>query len=95
MDAKRQLEAQVVLQQKTKELLSAAELELNTLRLQLGSSEARRPLSSPSTPTVRGEHQPKCVSSLVTTWNLSTQTEECMNLNVKYYPIKSNHIKMK
>uniref|UniRef100_A0A8C4ITP2 Nucleoprotein TPR n=1 Tax=Dicentrarchus labrax TaxID=13489 RepID=A0A8C4ITP2_DICLA len=38
MDAKRQLESQVALQQKTKELLNAAELELNTLRLQQGSS---------------------------------------------------------
>uniref|UniRef100_A0A8C4IRQ9 Nucleoprotein TPR n=1 Tax=Dicentrarchus labrax TaxID=13489 RepID=A0A8C4IRQ9_DICLA len=45
MDAKRQLESQVALQQKTKELLNAAELELNTLRLQQGSSEARHTLS--------------------------------------------------
>uniref|UniRef100_A0A671WMD6 Nucleoprotein TPR n=1 Tax=Sparus aurata TaxID=8175 RepID=A0A671WMD6_SPAAU len=45
MDAKRQLETQVALQQKTKELLNTAELELNTLRLQQGSSEARHPLS--------------------------------------------------
>uniref|UniRef100_A0A4W6CZ19 Nucleoprotein TPR n=1 Tax=Lates calcarifer TaxID=8187 RepID=A0A4W6CZ19_LATCA len=41
MDAKRQLETQVALHQKTKELLNAAELELNTLRVQQGSSEAR------------------------------------------------------
>ncbi|XP_073332278.1 translocated promoter region b, nuclear basket protein isoform X2 [Pagrus major] len=54
MDAKRQLETQVALQQKTKELLNTAELELNTLRLQQGSSEARHPLSSPSTPILRG-----------------------------------------
>ncbi|XP_076580410.1 translocated promoter region b, nuclear basket protein [Chaetodon auriga] len=54
MDAKRQLETQVALQQKTKELLNAAELELNTLRLQQGSSEARHTLSSPSTPIIRG-----------------------------------------
>uniref|UniRef100_A0A8C4IXE1 Nucleoprotein TPR n=1 Tax=Dicentrarchus labrax TaxID=13489 RepID=A0A8C4IXE1_DICLA len=54
MDAKRQLESQVALQQKTKELLNAAELELNTLRLQQGSSEARHTLSSPSTPIIRG-----------------------------------------
>uniref|UniRef100_A0A4W6CZ31 Nucleoprotein TPR n=1 Tax=Lates calcarifer TaxID=8187 RepID=A0A4W6CZ31_LATCA len=38
MDAKRQLETQVALHQKTKELLNAAELELNTLRVQQGSS---------------------------------------------------------
>ncbi|XP_070816529.1 translocated promoter region b, nuclear basket protein isoform X2 [Chaetodon trifascialis] len=54
MDAKRQLETQVALQQKTKEMLNAAELELNTLRLQQGSSEARHTLSSPSTPIIRG-----------------------------------------
>lgn len=57
MDAKRQLETQVVLQQKTKELLNAAELELNTLRLQQGSSESRHVLSSPSTSTIRGWHE--------------------------------------
>ncbi|XP_029285243.1 translocated promoter region b, nuclear basket protein [Cottoperca gobio] len=50
---KRQLELQVPLHQKTKEMLNAAELELNTLRLQLGSSEARHNLSSPSTPIIR------------------------------------------
>ncbi|KAI3368578.1 hypothetical protein L3Q82_025589, partial [Scortum barcoo] len=54
MEAKRQLETQVALHQKTKELLSTAELELNTLRLQQGSGEARHPLSSPSTPIIRG-----------------------------------------
>uniref|UniRef100_A0A8C5I357 Nucleoprotein TPR n=1 Tax=Gouania willdenowi TaxID=441366 RepID=A0A8C5I357_GOUWI len=41
MDTKRQLEAQVVLQQKTKELLTAAEMELSTLRAQQGSAEMR------------------------------------------------------
>lgn len=51
MDAKRQLETQGALQQKTKELLNAAELELNTLRLQQGSSE---PHHTPSTPIIRG-----------------------------------------
>lgn len=54
MEAKRQLETQVALYQKTKELLNAADLELNTLRLQQGSSEARHSLSSPSTPIIRG-----------------------------------------
>lgn len=54
MDAKRQLETQVALQQKTKELLTAAELELNTLRQQ-GSSEPRH--ISPSTPIFRGRCQ--------------------------------------
>ncbi len=54
MEAKRQLETQVTLHQKTKEVLNAAELELNTLRLQQGSSEARHSLSSPSTPIIRG-----------------------------------------
>ncbi|XP_068174893.1 translocated promoter region b, nuclear basket protein isoform X2 [Antennarius striatus] len=54
MDAKRQLEAQVALQQKTRELLSAAELELSNLRQRQGSSEARHTLGSPSTPVIRG-----------------------------------------
>ncbi|XP_029003449.1 translocated promoter region b, nuclear basket protein isoform X2 [Betta splendens] len=49
MEAKRQLETQVTLHQRTKELLNSAELELNTLRLQQGNSEARHILSSPST----------------------------------------------
>uniref|UniRef100_A0A8C9ZW75 Nucleoprotein TPR n=1 Tax=Sander lucioperca TaxID=283035 RepID=A0A8C9ZW75_SANLU len=48
LEAKRQLELQLPLHQKTKELLNAAELELNTLRLQLGSSEPRHTLSSPT-----------------------------------------------
>ncbi|KAM4574038.1 translocated promoter region b, nuclear basket protein isoform 1-T1 [Fundulus diaphanus] len=54
MEVKRQLETQVALHQKTKELLSAAELELNTLRMQQGRTEARHTLSSPSTPIIRG-----------------------------------------
>ncbi|XP_047443060.1 translocated promoter region b, nuclear basket protein [Mugil cephalus] len=54
MDAKRQLDTQVALHQKTKELLNAAELELQTLRVQQGSAEARHLLSSPSTPIIRG-----------------------------------------
>ncbi|MED6275380.1 hypothetical protein CHARACLAT_025992, partial [Characodon lateralis] len=54
MDVKRQLETQVALHHKTKELLNAAELELNTLRMQQGRSEARPTLSSPSTPIIRG-----------------------------------------
>ncbi|XP_035032393.2 translocated promoter region b, nuclear basket protein isoform X4 [Hippoglossus stenolepis] len=54
METKRQVETQVALYQKTKELLSAAELELNSLRLQQGSSEAHHTLSCPSTPTTRG-----------------------------------------
>uniref|UniRef100_A0AAQ5ZWS4 Nucleoprotein TPR n=2 Tax=Amphiprion ocellaris TaxID=80972 RepID=A0AAQ5ZWS4_AMPOC len=54
MDTKRQFETQVTLQQKTKELLNAAELELNSLRGQQGSFEARHNLSSPSTPIIRG-----------------------------------------
>uniref|UniRef100_A0A672ZI65 Nucleoprotein TPR n=1 Tax=Sphaeramia orbicularis TaxID=375764 RepID=A0A672ZI65_9TELE len=41
METKRQLESQVTLYQKTKELLNAAELELNTLRLHQGSGEGR------------------------------------------------------
>uniref|UniRef100_A0A8C5I1V1 Nucleoprotein TPR n=1 Tax=Gouania willdenowi TaxID=441366 RepID=A0A8C5I1V1_GOUWI len=59
MDTKRQLEAQVVLQQKTKELLTAAEMELSTLRAQQGSAEMRHGLSSPSIPIIRGWY--KCV----------------------------------
>uniref|UniRef100_A0A8C9ZWD0 Nucleoprotein TPR n=1 Tax=Sander lucioperca TaxID=283035 RepID=A0A8C9ZWD0_SANLU len=54
LEAKRQLELQLPLHQKTKELLNAAELELNTLRLQLGSSEPRHTLSSPTMPIIRG-----------------------------------------
>ncbi|XP_069377798.1 translocated promoter region b, nuclear basket protein isoform X6 [Paralichthys olivaceus] len=54
METKRQVEMQVALYQKTKDQLNAAELELNTLRLQQGSSEAHHTLSSPSTPTTRG-----------------------------------------
>uniref|UniRef100_A0A3B5R9C9 Nucleoprotein TPR n=1 Tax=Xiphophorus maculatus TaxID=8083 RepID=A0A3B5R9C9_XIPMA len=50
IDVKRQLETQVALHQKTKELLNAAELELNTLRMQQGRTEARHTLGSPSTP---------------------------------------------
>uniref|UniRef100_A0A8D3DUI0 Nucleoprotein TPR n=1 Tax=Scophthalmus maximus TaxID=52904 RepID=A0A8D3DUI0_SCOMX len=53
MEAKRQMETQAASQQKTKELLNAAELELNTLRLQQGGSEARHILSSPSTQNIR------------------------------------------
>lgn len=56
MDAKRQLETQVALHQKTKEQLNAAESELNTLRMQQGSIEGRHILSSPSTPIGRGRH---------------------------------------
>lgn len=56
MDAKRQLETQVALHQKTKEQLHAAESELNTLRMQQGSIEGRHILSSPSTPIGRGRH---------------------------------------
>lgn len=56
MDAKRQLETQVTLHQKTKEQLNAAESELNTLRMQQGSIEGRHILSAPSTPIGRGRH---------------------------------------
>lgn len=54
MEAKRQLETQVALHQKTKELLNVAQLEVNALRLQLGSSNTRLALGSPPTPTIRG-----------------------------------------
>ncbi|XP_026179071.1 translocated promoter region b, nuclear basket protein isoform X2 [Mastacembelus armatus] len=54
MEAKRQLETQSSLHQKTKELLNTAELELNTLRLQQGSSEEHHTLSFPSTSSIRG-----------------------------------------
>lgn len=57
MEAKRQLETQVALHQKTKELLNAAEMELNTHRLQQGSGEARHTLSSPSMSSIRGWHK--------------------------------------
>uniref|UniRef100_A0A7N8WYJ0 Nucleoprotein TPR n=1 Tax=Mastacembelus armatus TaxID=205130 RepID=A0A7N8WYJ0_9TELE len=54
LTAKRQLETQSSLHQKTKELLNTAELELNTLRLQQGSSEEHHTLSFPSTSSIRG-----------------------------------------
>uniref|UniRef100_A0A672ZES4 Nucleoprotein TPR n=1 Tax=Sphaeramia orbicularis TaxID=375764 RepID=A0A672ZES4_9TELE len=57
METKRQLESQVTLYQKTKELLNAAELELNTLRLHQGSGEGRHSLSLPSVPTIREDMQ--------------------------------------
>uniref|UniRef100_A0A8D3BGW3 Nucleoprotein TPR n=1 Tax=Scophthalmus maximus TaxID=52904 RepID=A0A8D3BGW3_SCOMX len=59
LTTKRQMETQAASQQKTKELLNAAELELNTLRLQQGGSEARHILSSPSTQNIRGWAQTK------------------------------------
>lgn len=51
------LEKQGLIHQTTKELLNAAELELNTLKLQLGSGEERHALSSPTTPIIRGWHE--------------------------------------
>lgn len=56
MDLKRQLETQVALHQKTKELLNAAEVELNNLRLHQGGIAGRHTPSSPSTPIIRGKH---------------------------------------
>ncbi|XP_077439569.1 translocated promoter region b, nuclear basket protein isoform X2 [Vanacampus margaritifer] len=53
MEVKRQLETQVALHQKTKDLLNVAEAELDSLRLQQGSSEQRHILGSPSTPKTR------------------------------------------
>ncbi|CAB1324105.1 unnamed protein product [Coregonus sp. 'balchen'] len=51
MDAKRQLETQIALLQKTRDQLSAAQLEVSSLRLQQGSGEGGRlSLSTPSTP---------------------------------------------
>ncbi|XP_077389339.1 translocated promoter region b, nuclear basket protein isoform X2 [Festucalex cinctus] len=52
MEVKRQLETQVTLHQKTKDLLNAAEVELDSLRVQQGSSE-RHILGSPTTPKTR------------------------------------------
>uniref|UniRef100_A0A667W9S8 Nucleoprotein TPR n=1 Tax=Myripristis murdjan TaxID=586833 RepID=A0A667W9S8_9TELE len=80
IDAKKQLETQVALHQKTRELLNAAQLEVNTLRLQQGSSEARLTLSSPSTPTVgfRGENTHRRTRILNTESN--TDTKECIFL---------------
>ncbi|XP_037553921.1 translocated promoter region b, nuclear basket protein [Nematolebias whitei] len=54
MEVKRQLETQVALNQKTKDQLNAAELELNTFKMQQGSNEPRHALGSPSTPIIRG-----------------------------------------
>ncbi|KAM9848441.1 translocated promoter region b, nuclear basket protein [Aulostomus maculatus] len=54
MEAKRQLDTQLTLHQKTKELLNAAEGELKNLRLQQGSSDSRHSLSAPSTSIIRG-----------------------------------------
>uniref|UniRef100_A0A3Q2D6B6 Nucleoprotein TPR n=1 Tax=Cyprinodon variegatus TaxID=28743 RepID=A0A3Q2D6B6_CYPVA len=44
LDVKRQLETQVALHQKTKDLLNAAELELNTLKMLQGSDQEREEL---------------------------------------------------
>ena len=58
MDAKRQLEQQVALLQKTREQLNAAQQEVSSLRAQPGS--AGLPLSSPSSMSFRGtllQHQ--------------------------------------
>ncbi|XP_056131900.1 translocated promoter region b, nuclear basket protein [Lampris incognitus] len=52
IDTKKQLETQMALHQKTRELLNAAQLEITTLKLQQGSSDTRLSLSSPSTPTM-------------------------------------------
>eukprot|EP00063_Salmo_salar_P003669 XP_013978504.1 PREDICTED: nucleoprotein TPR-like isoform X4 [Salmo salar] len=56
MDAKRQLETQTALLQKTRDQLSATQLEVSSLRLQQGSGEGGRlSLSSPPTPMgIRG-----------------------------------------
>lgn len=74
MDAKRQLETQTGLLQKTRDQLSAAQLEMSSLRLQQGSEEGGRPSlgsqSSPSIPmglkgksthNVTESHQPQCL----------------------------------
>ncbi|XP_019730825.1 translocated promoter region b, nuclear basket protein isoform X4 [Hippocampus comes] len=61
MEAKRQLETQVALHQKTKELLNAAEVELDSLRVQQGSIEQRHILGSPSTPKTRGWNKETCL----------------------------------
>uniref|UniRef100_A0A3B5LLP3 Nucleoprotein TPR n=1 Tax=Xiphophorus couchianus TaxID=32473 RepID=A0A3B5LLP3_9TELE len=57
IDVKRQLETQVALHQKTKELLNAAELELNTLRMQQGRTEARHTLGLQGSDQEREELQ--------------------------------------
>lgn len=56
VDTKKQLETQIALHQKTKEILNAAELELRNLRMQQSSIESRHVLSSPSATRVRGWH---------------------------------------
>uniref|UniRef100_A0A6Q2XHY6 Nucleoprotein TPR n=1 Tax=Esox lucius TaxID=8010 RepID=A0A6Q2XHY6_ESOLU len=60
MDAKRQLETQAVLLQKTNDQLTAAQVELSSLRLQLVSGDGGRPslgtMSAPSTP-VEGDSE--------------------------------------
>uniref|UniRef100_A0A8C8I113 Nucleoprotein TPR n=1 Tax=Oncorhynchus tshawytscha TaxID=74940 RepID=A0A8C8I113_ONCTS len=53
IDAKRQLETQTGLLQKTRDQLSAAQLEMSSLRLQQGSEEGGRPsLGSQSSPSI-------------------------------------------
>lgn len=56
IETKRQLELQVALHQKTKDLLSAAEMELNALRKHPGSSDAHHSLGPPTTPILRCEY---------------------------------------
>ncbi|XP_057697331.1 translocated promoter region b, nuclear basket protein isoform X1 [Corythoichthys intestinalis] len=53
IEAKRQLETEVALHQKTKDLLNAAEVERDSLRMQQGSGEPHI-LGSPSMPKTRG-----------------------------------------
>lgn len=79
MDAKRHLETQVTLHQKTKELLNAAELELNTLRLQQGGGEPRHSLGTPTTPVIRGgdktrTHVKKNITSQMMHLSIHVQT---------------------
>lgn len=61
-DTKKQLETQVALHQKTKEMLDAAELELRNLRMVQSSMEPRHVLSSPSATRVRGWYNHRIVN---------------------------------
>uniref|UniRef100_A0A672JFG0 Nucleoprotein TPR n=1 Tax=Salarias fasciatus TaxID=181472 RepID=A0A672JFG0_SALFA len=78
MDAKRQLETQVASHQKTKELLNAAELELNALRVQQGSIQGRLQGSDQDREVLQGRVQvaETRVEELVESLKATTSTME-------------------
>lgn len=67
LDAKKQLEVQCALHQRTREQLNTAQQELNSLQQQLNTREGR--VSSPSTHTgLTGNTLPPFIHELWTFW---------------------------